>query len=614
MTPDVPAFRFPYYHFCPDPNCGRLMPYWGFGDVTDRSCANGHPKRNIVPSRFIAACTNGHLEDFPYEWWVHYGNFSECPADKRNGALRISFSDETGGLDSIVIKCTACGKSRTMAGSMAKDALRGYSCHGKRPWLGSKKEYNDPVSCTAQLRVLQRGASNVYFSMTASALTIPPWSSKVQQEIAVRWEQIEDILDSNPDEYVLRAVVQSVFHSLLEMQICTIDELISEIKKRYNDGNGGEYTKQNLLEDEYRVFCMGDYDDPEDVQFRIARATVPEFLEDYIEDIVLAKRLREVLALRGFRRITPEQPNADDDRFKGYHLSGDCVPLSDVELNWLPAIEMLGEGLFIKIREDALEEWEDAFENEYQPMRTRLEHSNVGCENFSARYVLLAFLSVVVVFPIPIIFSLFLNEVRTKWVRNTVQSLSFLPYFISAAVMVSIMYTLLSPTSGLINILITKLGGTSTNFMAKPEWFRPLYVILEIWQTFGYSAIIYIAAMMNIDPTLYEAAEIDGASRWTKMWRITLPCISTSVITMLIISVGNIFSVNLDRILLMYNTGTYVTADVIQTYVYRIAFQSTGFPDYSYGTAVNVLKSIIAFVLVSIVNKIADKVSDARLF
>ena len=237
----------------------------------------------------------------------------------------------------------------------------------------------------------------------------------------------------------------------------------------------------------------------------------------------------------------------------------------------------------------------------------------VGLENFkrilqdpyiwkiTKNTIVLAFLSVVV-------------EVRTKWVRNTVQSLSFLPYFISAAVMVSIMYTLLSPTSGLINILITKLGGTSTNFMAKPEWFRPLYVILEIWQTFGYSAIIYIAAMMNIDPTLYEAAEIDGASRWTKMWRITLPCISTSVITMLIISVGNIFSVNLDRILLMYNTGTYVTADVIQTYVYRIAFQSTGFPDYSYGTAVNVLKSIIAFVLVSIVNKIADKVSDARLF
>lgn len=362
MTPDVPAFRFPYYHFCPDPNCGKLMPYWGFGDEADRSCANGHPKRSIVPSRFIAACINGHLEDFPYEWWVHYGNFSECPADKRNGALRISFSDETGGLDSIVIKCTACGKIRTMAGSMAKDALRGYSCRGKRPWLGSKKEYNDPVSCTAQLRTLQRGASNVYFSMTASALTIPPWSSKVQQEISVNWERIEPVLAGKPDDSTLKIVVQAVFQPLLAMRICTVDELITEIKKRYNDGDGGEYTKQNLLEDEYRVFCMGDYDNPEDIQFRIVRATVPDFLEGYIEDIVLAKRLREVLALRGFRRITPEQPNTDDDRFKGYHLSGDCVPLSDVELNWLPAIEMLGEGLFIKIREGALEEWENAFE------------------------------------------------------------------------------------------------------------------------------------------------------------------------------------------------------------------------------------------------------------
>lgn len=163
-------------------------------------------------------------------------------------------------------------------------------------------------------------------------------------------------------------------------------------------------------------------------------------------------------------------------------------------------------------------------------------------------------------------------------------------------------------------MLITRLGGQSINFMSKPEWFRPLYVILEIWQTFGYSAIIYIASMMNIDPTLYEAADMDGATRWVKMWRITLPSISTSVITMLIISVGNIFTVNLDRILLMYNTGTYSTADVIQTYVYRIAFQSTGFPDYSYGTAVNVLKSVIAFVLVIIVNKIADKFSDSRLF
>ncbi|MCI8950278.1 MAG: sugar ABC transporter permease [Lachnospiraceae bacterium] len=228
--------------------------------------------------------------------------------------------------------------------------------------------------------------------------------------------------------------------------------------------------------------------------------------------------------------------------------------------------------------------------------------------------IILAILTVVVVFPIPIIFSLFLNEVRLKWVRSTVQSLSFLPYFISAAVMVSILYTILSPGSGIVNNVIRSLGGEPINFMAKPGWFRPLYVILEIWQTFGYSAIIYIAAMMNIDPSLYEAAEVDGANRWDKILRITLPCISTSIIVMLIISVGNIFTVNLDRILLMYNSSVYDTADVIQTYVYRMAFESKGFPDYSYGTAVNILKSVIAFALVSFVNKMADKFAETRLF
>lgn len=250
----------------------------------------------------------------------------------------------------------------------------------------------------------------------------------------------------------------------------------------------------------------------------------------------------------------------------------------------------------------------------------------VGLENFARIFrdpyiptlvgntVILAVLSVVVVFPVPIIFSLFLNEVKNRRLHGFIQTMSFLPYFISAAVMVSILNTLVSPSYGLINNLITALGGKSINFMSSPQWFRPLYVILEIWQTFGYSAIIYIAAMTSIDPALYEAAEMDGANRWTKMWHITLPSISTSVIVMLIISVGNIFSVNLDRILLMYNPSTYSTADVIQTYVYRIAFESSGFPDYSYGTAVNVLKSIIAFILVNGVNRIADKVADSRLF
>ena len=391
LTPDVPAFRFPYYHFCPE--CGRLMPYWGFGNAEDRTCSKGHAKRNIVPSRFVVACTNGHLEDFPYDWWVHYGDFSDCPADRKSDHLQIVFSDKTGGLDSVIIKCTACGKTRSMAGSMSRDALHGYYCSGRRPWLGMKKDHNDPVHCNAQMRTLQRGASNVYFSITASALTIPPWSSKVQQEIALRWEQIEDVLASNPQEHVLRAVVQSVFHTLLAMHVCTVDELLDEIRKRMDGGASDEYTKQNLLEDEYRVFCNGNHDDSDDVEFRTSSVPVPEFLSKFIENIVLAKRLREVLALRGFRRISPEPPNGEDERFRGNNLQEGYVPLSEVPLNWLPAIEMRGEGIFIRLHEEALAEWEASYEKRYKPMRERLNQSNVGCENFSARYVLLHTLS-----------------------------------------------------------------------------------------------------------------------------------------------------------------------------------------------------------------------------
>ena len=228
--------------------------------------------------------------------------------------------------------------------------------------------------------------------------------------------------------------------------------------------------------------------------------------------------------------------------------------------------------------------------------------------------IIIAILSIVCVFPIPIIFALLLNESRCTLFKNSVQSVSFLPYFISSAVMVSILATLLSPSSGIVNTIIQRLGGQTVNFMARPEWFRPLYIFLQIWQTFGYNAIIYIAAITSINPELYEAAEVDGCKRWGKMIHVTLPGISTSVITMLIISIGQIFTVQTERIILMYNPSNAATADVIQSYVYRIAFQSLGFPEYSYGTAVNIVKSVIAFILVIIANKIADKYTETRVF
>lgn len=228
--------------------------------------------------------------------------------------------------------------------------------------------------------------------------------------------------------------------------------------------------------------------------------------------------------------------------------------------------------------------------------------------------VLLALYTLLFSFPIPIIFALFLNEIRWSALKRTVQTFTFFPYFISTAVTVSILYMVLSPDGGLINVFLRWMGLDSVFFMAEPGWFRPLYVTLSVWHSFGYSSIIFLAAMTTIDPHLYESAEIDGASRWSKMFRITLPSITNMIIIMFIVQIGGILSVDLDKILLMYNPSVYATADVIQSYVYRIAFESQGFPNYSFGSAVSFLQSAIAFGLVIVANQMSKKYSESRLF
>jgi hypothetical protein len=359
------------------------MPYWGFGDDDGKKCLSCG--KNIVPSRFIAACINGHLEDFPYYWWVHEGDNSKCPSIHGND-LSIKFSDTSGGLDSIVISCSACGKSRTMAGSMNRDALRGYYCNKRRPWIGYRIEHNDPNPCNAPMRALQRGASNVYFPITASALTIPPWSSQIQQEIEKNWDKLVAVLENNPEDFTLDLIIKYEFRNLIERGIATVEKLHTEIIRRYENVQNRDYSKRNLIEDEYRVLCA---DDQDEHQFKTAHAEVPFFLKSYIDSVVMVKRLREVLALRGFRRISPDHPTQDDDKFKGYHHEQDFIPLYKIPQNWLPAIEMLGEGIFIRINETKLQEWEIRNSIRYTEMERRLSNSNVGCDNFSARYVLL---------------------------------------------------------------------------------------------------------------------------------------------------------------------------------------------------------------------------------
>ena len=247
----------------------------------------------------------------------------------------------------------------------------------------------------------------------------------------------------------------------------------------------------------------------------------------------------------------------------------------------------------------------------------------VGLENFKRilqdpymitlvkNTVILAVLSIVVVFPIPVLFSLFLNEVRQARIKNSVQTLSFLPYFISSAVMVSILYTLVSPSYGLINNIIKFFGGTPIYFMAEPEWFRPLYIGSTIWQTMGFNAIVYIAALVGISPDYYEAATLDGASVFQKIKYIELPLISPTIILMLILTIGNIMNVGYEKAYLMQNGTNTTVSELISTYVYKVGLQSA---QYSFATAVGLFNSVVNFIILIIANQVAKRVSDISIF
>lgn len=384
-APDIPAFRFPMTHFCP--KCKRLMSYKEFGDKDGTKCPEC--KRELIPSRFIAACINGHLEDFPYKWWVHYGKYSECPAAERYDQLRIDFSSKTGGLGSIKIKCIACNSERTMEGSMHKNALKGYKCHGRRPWIGLRKEHYDSDDCNAIMKTLQRGASNVYFSITQSALTIPPSINYLQDIIEDKWSTIENYLNNDLSTPMLNMFVDAIFIDEIKKGKFSTDDIVKEIIKKYNatEKKDKEYTKYELYEDEYKALCST-YDNDSEKNFKTVETKVPPVFEKYFSSIILVKRLREVLALRGFRRITPDKPEADDERAIGIN-NNDFVPLSDETLDWLPAIEMLGEGIFIRFNEEKVRDWEEGACSRYDAMKLNLGHNNISDDKFSARYVLL---------------------------------------------------------------------------------------------------------------------------------------------------------------------------------------------------------------------------------
>jgi putative aldouronate transport system permease protein len=225
--------------------------------------------------------------------------------------------------------------------------------------------------------------------------------------------------------------------------------------------------------------------------------------------------------------------------------------------------------------------------------------------------VLLNVYSLIFGFPVPIILALCFNELRKLIFKKIAQTISYLPYFISTVVVCGMALTFLSPSTGIVNVILNKFGIESIFFFQDPDYFRTIYVLLGIWQGAGFSAIIYIAALSGISPELYEAAKIDGAGRWSQLRYITFPSLVPTIIIMLLLNLGGILNADFAKILILYNPTIYETADVLNTYVYRKGLLDN---NYSYATAVGLFQAVIGFILVYGANFLSKKANQTSLW
>ena len=262
-----------------------------------------------------------------------------------------------------------------------------------------------------------------------------------------------------------------------------------------------------------------------------------------------------------------------------------------------------------------------AFED-YRPNKGIFGSDFVGFQNFFEFFqspfaprvirntLVISFLQLAIEFPLVIVFALLMNEIRVGPFRKTVQMLTYMPYFISMVVMAGIIVDFCKST-GVVGQAIGFITGSPVNLFGDPVYWRPMYIVTNLWQGLGFSSIIYVAALAGIDQELYEAAEIDGATRWKQTIHITIPGIANTIIIMLILRIGSIMSVGQEKTILLYNSQLWETADIISSFIYRKGLLEF---DYGYSTAVSFFNSVINFVLLVVTNQISKKYSETSLF
>ena len=258
----------------------------------------------------------------------------------------------------------------------------------------------------------------------------------------------------------------------------------------------------------------------------------------------------------------------------------------------------------------------------YKPVKGILGSKFVGLDNFEKFFgnfyfyrllrntMVISGLNLVFGFPFPIIFAILLNEVRNQSCKKVVQTITYLPHFITTVVICS-MITQFTNSTGFITSIVNSISSHEGSLIGDSGAFRAIYVVSDIWQSFGWNSIIYIAAISGINPDLYEAAAIDGANRAQRMWHVTLPGIRETIVIMLIMACGRLMNVGWEKAFLLQSEATYETSDIISTFVYRKGFVEN---DYSYSAAVNIFNSLINLILLTVANKVSNKLSGSGLW
>lgn len=262
-----------------------------------------------------------------------------------------------------------------------------------------------------------------------------------------------------------------------------------------------------------------------------------------------------------------------------------------------------------------------AFQN-FSPVKGILESKWIGLDNFKFIFSLpdsrQIFINTIIIslgkillgILIPVCFSLLLNEIKARFFKRTVQTIVYMPHFLSWVVFAAVVQSIFS-YDGPINSLLTAIGMEPVMFLGSNQWFRTLMITTDSWKEFGYGSIIYLAALTGIDPGLYEAASIDGASRWKRLLYITLPGIMPIILIMLTMALPNILNAGFDQIFNLYNPLVYESGDILDTYVYRVGMLKR---QYSLGTAVGLIKSVVGMILILAANKLVTTFSDRRMF